>query len=312
LALFDNKTQKQADSLIRLDNEFSRAITKGFFEELKSFSTKKTSRLLPLDDVKKKLGLWFATDMGIKSVLLDSIIGSQGRYRSFTRHFFPLDESLRNRWKNVGKVILSKKDIPPVELYKICDAYFVKDGHHRISVARSQNRKYINAKVFEYDCDLGLDKDTDIEKLTILETYHKFLQETDLQKQRNPDLELTRLGGYSILMKHILSHQHYLKIKHDKEDISIQTAAVSWYDRVYLPFNQIIKTSKIMKHFPHRTTTDFYIWIIQSRDKLTSEVIKAFDKDEAENLVAEYAKKFATPFRKVIGKIRDILGIVRY
>jgi hypothetical protein len=39
------------------------------------------------------------------------------------------------------------KSLPPVDLIQVGDAYFVRDGHHRISVARALGQQDIEAKV---------------------------------------------------------------------------------------------------------------------------------------------------------------------
>ncbi|MBI5106700.1 MAG: chromosome partitioning protein ParB, partial [Solirubrobacterales bacterium] len=39
--------------------------------------------------------------------------------------------------------------MPPIDLYKVGEAYFVRDGHHRVSVARALGENDINARVTE-------------------------------------------------------------------------------------------------------------------------------------------------------------------
>ncbi|MCJ7806879.1 MAG: hypothetical protein MUP57_04960, partial [Clostridia bacterium] len=77
--------------------------------------------------MKDKLEIWFVQDLGTQTVIVDSIVGSEGRYGSFTRRFLPLQEDLRDRWKKVDQAHYAHHDLPPVELYKVQDAYFVKD-----------------------------------------------------------------------------------------------------------------------------------------------------------------------------------------
>lgn len=300
----------------RSDLKFSKAISKGFSEELLSWLTRRSRRLIPFEEVKEKLDLWFVKDIGIHSVPLDAIIGSQGRYRNFTRHFFPKDESLRDRWKDIDGILSSGRDLPPVELYKVCNAYFVKDGHHRISVARSQNRNAVEAKVFEYECDVSLDEKTDIKKLAILETYHKFLKETGLKKHIVADLHITVLGGYSILMEHIQRHAFYLSQK-ESQRITIQEGALSWYLKIYTPLAQLIQENKIMRAFPHRTETDFYIWIVNYRKKMCpknneKDEEETIPGEEARNLIDSYSQKYAGVLVRLRGKLKRLLGLVKY
>ena len=309
MPLFEDKTTRRAKEEHQLDSDFDSAMYKAFKEELKGFLLRKSRRLLPFEQVKDKLEIWFVRDRGIQAVPIENIVGSEGRYRSFTRQFLPLQEDLRDRWKKVNQARYSKKDLPPVELYKVCNAYFVKDGHHRVSVARTKGNRYIEAQVYEYECDVPLEKDTDLEKLAIQETYHQFLKETQLRKNDpHANLQLTMFGGYPILMEHIQAHKSYLEqIKN--EGISFYEASYSWYENVYLPLAGIIRENRIMKQFPHRTETDFYLWIIENRRKLRKELN---EPEEAETLVETYFRKYGRFFQKIIGAFRRFFGLVRY
>jgi len=149
----------------------------------------------------------------------------------------------------------------------------------------------------------------DLEKLAIQETYHQFLKDTQLNISRpNPGLQLTLLGGYPILMEHIQVHKHYLE-KKKGEEVSITEAACSWYDNVYIPLAIAVRKNRIMKQFPHRKETDFYLWVIQNRRQLMEEYER---EGEAESMVEADARKFDGLFRKILGAIRRFLGLVRY
>jgi len=309
MPLFDDSKIKDAEKQHRPDSDFSEAMQKAFWEELKGFILRRYTRLLPFDAVKDKLEIWFVQDLGIQIVSIDSIVGSENRYKSFNRFFLPLKEELRDRWKKVLQAHYDRRHLPPVELYKVRDAYFVKDGHHRISVARATGVRNIEARVYEYECDVPLSKGIDLEKLAIQETYHQFLKNTRLSKTRpQVNLQLTLLGGYPILMEHIQAHQFYLE-KEQKQEIILSEAACSWYDNVYTPLASIIRRNRIMKRFPHRTETDFYLWIIQHRRQLITE--HGWNEDP-ESMVEAYAKKYGGLFRKLLEGFKRLFRLVRY
>jgi len=309
MPIFDDSTTKNAEKKHRPDVDFSQAMQKAFWEELKGFILRRSTRLLPFDEVKDKLEIWFVRDLGIQTVFINSIVGSEGRYRNFTKYFLPLKEDLRERWKKVVQAHYSRLNLPPVELYKVHDVYFVKDGHHRVSVARIKGVRNIEARVYEYECDVPLDEGINIEKLAIQETYHQFLKDTKLSTNRpHQKLQLTLLGGYPILMDHVQAHKYYLE-KEKGEKIPLPEAAWSWYDTVYTPLATVIRKSRIMKQFPHRTETDFYLWMIQHRRQLINE---HGWKVEPESIVEPYTKKYGGLFRKVLGAFRRFFRLVRY
>lgn len=88
---------------------------------------------------------------GMETVPVEEIVGTEGRTDDFDRAFFPLHERNRNRWMNIASLRLVGEPLPPVELVHMEDAYFVRDGHHRISVARALGEKFIDAEVIHWD-----------------------------------------------------------------------------------------------------------------------------------------------------------------
>ena len=88
--------------------------------------------------------------LGVRIVFLDEIIGSEGRSHDFDNQFWPLREENRDRWVNIAQVMRRKKGLPPVQLIHTDSGYFVRDGHHRISVARALGQAAIEAEVVSY------------------------------------------------------------------------------------------------------------------------------------------------------------------
>src|SRR5215212_4453698 len=96
-----------------------------------------SNRLLSFDDVRRgRLVTGNRFYRGTRVVEVDKIVGSVGRWRDFDRSFLPTRASVGHKWKRIDRAFQRGEDLPPVELYEIGDAYFVVDGHHRVSVAR--------------------------------------------------------------------------------------------------------------------------------------------------------------------------------
>jgi hypothetical protein len=109
-----------------------------------------SNRLLSFDDVRRELLADNRLYRGTKVVEADQIVGSVGRWRDFDRSFLPARASAGERWKRIDRAFQRGEDLPPVELYKIGDAYFVVDGHHRVSVARYHEVPTVEAAVAEF------------------------------------------------------------------------------------------------------------------------------------------------------------------
>ena len=88
---------------------------------------------------------------GLQAVPLAQIGGSEGRYRDFDKAFFPRQTQTKERWLSINKAHYEDVSLPPVELFKVGQMYFVRDGNHRVSVARAHGYEFIDAYVIEID-----------------------------------------------------------------------------------------------------------------------------------------------------------------
>jgi hypothetical protein len=109
-------------------------------------------------------------------------------------------------------------------------------------------------------------------------------------------------------MEHIQAHKYYLEDLEGGE-VSLADAACSWYDKVYMPLAEAIRKNRIMKEFPHRTETDFYIWVIKNRGKLSEQYGRELDDESA---VEAFSRKYTRPLWKIIAVLRRMFGLVRY
>jgi hypothetical protein len=109
-----------------------------------------SNRLLSFDDVRRVLVANNRLQRGTRVVEVDQIVGSVGRWRDFDRSFLPARASVGHKWKRIDRAFQRGEDLPPVELYEIEDAYFVVDGHHRVSVASYHDVPTVEASVAEF------------------------------------------------------------------------------------------------------------------------------------------------------------------
>ncbi len=84
---------------------------------------------------------------GQRVVPIDHIRGTEGRCTDFDAGFRPLSERSRLRWVHLAIARLNGESLPPVELIEVGGTYFVRDGHHRISVAKALGQQTIDAEV---------------------------------------------------------------------------------------------------------------------------------------------------------------------
>jgi len=221
--------------------------------------------MLSLEEVRARLNVRGQRHLGHQTVPLDHIVGSEGRYSDFDRSFLPRSDALKQRWSRIDEAVSQAIELPPVDLYKIGDVYFVRDGNHRVSVARRQGQVYIDANVTELTVDVPITPDLSVRDLLLKEEYSDFLEWTNLHDLR-PDerIEFSELGGYLDLVRHINAHRYYLGLRLQR-DISRDEAVADWYDHVYMPIVRLIREQGVLKYFPGRTEADLYRWIMDHR-----------------------------------------------
>ncbi|MGB7117328.1 MAG: hypothetical protein WBD56_14385, partial [Anaerolineales bacterium] len=116
------------------NQDFDRAIKKGFWRKVLTRLTGKTNELLPFEEVRVKLPMRGQHYIGLKQVPIQNIVGSFGRYQDFDRAFLPTQKRTKARWVSINKAHYKQIFLPPVDLFKIGEIFFVKDGNHRVSV----------------------------------------------------------------------------------------------------------------------------------------------------------------------------------
>jgi hypothetical protein len=282
-------------------NDFERAHRKAFMQALLSSLRREPNWLISFEEVKSQLPFRGQHYRGVQQVPVKDIIGSVDRYRDFNRAFLPTQTFTRPRWESVDRAALTDVSLPPVQLYKVDDVYFVKDGNHRVSVAREKGIEYIDADVIEMDTPVSLATLHDARDLIRLGEYARFLDQTKLDKLRpGMCIEFSTLGRYDVLIDHISAHRWYMGIDQD-HPISWEEAVLDWYDNVYMPLDRVIRESNILRNFPGRTVGDLYLWIMDHRWYLRENTGQEVGLETA---ALSYDAKYATWTRRVLRSLR--------
>lgn len=276
----------------RADEAFSQARRRVFFRKVLSFFTgQQPGDLLSFEHVRDKLMLRGQHYAGIQTIPLAKIAGTVGRYHEFNRAFLPTQDHIRERWKRVYEAAHGPAGFPAIDVYQIGDVYFVRDGHHRVSVLKELGADTIEATVTELDTPIPLAPDTDEAALDLKAEYAVFLQQTGLDSLR-PDqiIEFTLPGQYQKLVQHIAVHRHFLGLREQRE-IPWDEAVARWYDEVYCPVVQLIREDGVLDGFPEYTETDLYLWLSEHRHYLTERYGEQVPLEQA---AAEFSKEFGS------------------
>ncbi len=243
------------------NDDFQRALRRGFLRKLVARITGQENELLPYSEVRSQLPFQGQHDLGQQTIPIDKIVGSVGRYRDFDRAYLPTQTATAQRWIGISKARYKDIDLPPIEAYKIGEVYFVKDGNHRVSVARERQQVFIDAYVTEIDIPVTLTADMGLSDVLELKEYAHFLQQTGLHAlQPDADLQLSNAELYGRLHEHINAHRWYISQERGYE-VPYPEAVASWYNAVYQPLADVLQNQGLPQAFPNLTLTDLYLLI---------------------------------------------------
>lgn len=273
------------------EGAFRAARWRAFLQHVRAwFTGHKVSPLLRLDAVRDKLEIRGQHYAGLQSIPVGQIVGSAGRYHDFNRAFLPEQEYVKQRWRRVYAAVHSQQGFAPIEVYQVGETYFVRDGHHRVSVLKELGAASIEAYVTVLESPVTLTADVTDEELELKGEYAYFLRQTGLLEVRpGADLQFSLRGQYPTLLEHIAVHRYYLG-REEQREIPAAEAVGRWYDEVYLPLVRVIREEQILSLFPGRTEADLYLWIIEHRHYLGERSEQQVPIEEA---AEEYAREFA-------------------
>lgn len=291
-------------------DQFHRARRRAALESLLSRFTGQTSDLLSFDEVIGKLGMSGKSSLGVRQIPIEAIVGSVGRYQDFTRTFLPRRESDEERWISVGAATASVSDLPPIEVYKIGDAYFVLDGNHRVSIARQQNLRFIDAAVTEVRTRAPLPAWAGPDDLIIAAEHTAFLAYTRLDVLRpGADFSVSVPGQHRHLENHIEAFR-FARETNEERDLPYEEAAGRWYDEAYMPLVEAIREQGILRYFPGRTETDFFVWLSRHRVELQRELGLPIPADVTVSRLLDRAQQSAAGERlSLTHRLRRLVGL---
>ncbi|MBL7006423.1 MAG: transcriptional regulator [Spirochaetia bacterium] len=291
------------------NDNFMRALKKAKLQTILSKLQMERTELLSFYDVKELVKPKKQTYLGMKAIRVDRIIGSEGRYRDFSKAFLPKKSMLKGRWESISKAHLAMVDLPAISVYKIGDAYFVRDGNHRVSVAKTLGVEFIDADIVELDAEIHLEPgmtDKQLRDKVIAYERKRVFETTSIQNIIDmSSIMFTTPGRYTEMLHHINVHKYYINMGKEKE-ISFEEAAKSWYKNVYYPIEKAVKDQKLLSKFPGRTSGDLYMWIVKHWNHLKGQSGKNVHPADASKDFAE--KNRLTLFRRFRDWVKNLFN----
>ena len=212
--------------------------------------------ILPFDEVVAELGRVGERDLGLQTVALDDIVGTVDRRSGgFDRQFRPTSSQVRGRWERIADMMRRGEALPPISLFRVGEAHFVRDGHHRVSVARALGREDIDARVTEVTTRVGADRRLRMADLPLKGHERLFRERVPLPPEDAARVQLSDPWRYGDLAEGVEAWAFRVS-QNLGELLDRPTAARTWFDEEFVPVCAMLREAGLVR--PGQTDADAY------------------------------------------------------
>jgi len=228
--------------------------------------------ILPFEEVVEAVGHRGERSLGLQTIPLDSIAGTVDRSREFDRRFRPTSRRVRGRWQRIAEAQRRGESMPPISVYRIGDLHFVKDGHHRVSVARAQGRKEIDAYVTEVLTEVDPSGGLQPADLPLKSHQRVFYERVPLPPQARKRIQLSDPWDYATLAEGVEAWG-FRAIQRRGEFMTREEVAQAWFREDYEPIVATLREAELLADV---TETEAYMRVVSERYRL----MRSHDWDE--------------------------------
>ena len=229
------------------------------------FEPDDVSAMLPFEEVVAALGRVGESDAGLHTVPIEAIVGSVDRLNDFDRRFRPTTSRTRGRWERIAAARRRGEALPPISLYRVGDLYFVRDGHHRVSVARAMGDTVIDAYVTDVRTRMPLSTETLVPDLPLKGHERMFRERVPLDAAQRARVRPSDPWEFGRLAEGIEAWG-FRVTQERREYMDRQEVAQLWYEDEFLPVVDMLREGGFIR--PSETEADAYTRVVTARYEL--------------------------------------------
>jgi hypothetical protein len=220
--------------------------------------------ILPFDDVVAALGRRSERSLGLQTIRLDSVVGTVDSNRDFDRFFRPTTGRVRERWQRLALAQARGEAMPPIDVYRIGELHFVKDGHHRVSIAIAQGQSLIDAYVTEILTVVpaeGIRRRGDL----ITKDYERlFRSRVPLAPAQLAEIQVSDAWSYAVLGEAVEAWG-FRWMQSEGTFLDRVQVAERWFEQEYRPVVRMLREADL---FAGRTDAEAYLKVASERYRL--------------------------------------------
>lgn len=219
---------------------------------------------LPYEEVIRALGFLSERSIGLQIVPIGAIVGTVDRSRDFDRSFRPTSRRLRSRWEQIATAMRRGESMPPVDLLKVGEIYFVRDGHHRVSVACALGRADIDAYVTEVVTRVDAESAIKLTDLPLKSHERVFFERVPLPEEARAEIVLSDPWDFAMLAEGVEAWGFRAMQEHG-ELLDREQTAVLWLEQEYRPVVATLREAELVQD---TTETEAYMRVVSERYRL--------------------------------------------
>lgn len=208
--------------------------------------------ILPFDEVVAALGRVGERALGLQMIDLDTIVGSVDRARGFDRRFRPTSDAARVRFERIAAAERRGEAMAPIDVYRVGEAHFVRDGHHRVAVARSRGRRVIEARVTEILTHTGVGADLRLTDLPVKGHERLLWERVPLPEDRRHRIRLGTAHDYGDLAEAVEAWGFRL-MQAESAFLDRPSVARRWLAEEYEPVVAMLQEAGLIPDRHHET-----------------------------------------------------------
>jgi hypothetical protein len=220
--------------------------------------------VLPYEEVIHALGFQSERALGLQVVPLDAIVGTIDRERDFDRHFRPTSRRVRARWEQIAAAMRRGEAMPPIDLIKVGEIYFVRDGHHRVSVASALGLTDLDAYVTEVVTRVDADAAIKLTDLPLKSHERIFFERVPLPLEARGEIAISDPWDYAMLAEGVEAWG-FRAMQEDGELYDRRQTAELWLEHDYRPVVAMLREADLIGQ---GTETEAYMGIVSERYRL--------------------------------------------
>lgn len=237
--------------------------------------------ILPFEEVVEALGRRSERQVGLETIELDSIVGTVDRGREFDRRFLPTSGRVRSRWERIATAQRRGESMPAISVFRIGGLHFVRDGHHRVSVARALGHTHIEAFITQVETRVGAEDTIQLADLPLKSHERVFYERVPLPPEARARILVPDSSRLAELAEGVEAWGFRL-MQQSREFMTREEVATAWYREEYLPVVAMLREADLLGS---GTDTEAYMRLASERYRLLRS--HAWDDDVIERLRRE-------------------------